>query len=100
MIERVNDQFLSTWILKDDMKTLAAKGDKLAQCLAANFEHPLDLMLLTPQGQLVSRLNSFHDFPAAHPDVSRPHFKKKGQKKYQSHAEVFLENLDQHFGGK
>lgn len=81
------------------MKTKVEKGDRLAKQLADNFEHPLDLMFLSPDGRLISRLNSFHDFPEVHPDVTCPPFKRRGQPKLQSHADVFMEHMAAHFGG-
>ena len=83
------------------MRTLAKKGDKLAQQLDGNFEHAImDLMFLSPGGRFVSKLNSFHDFPEVHPDVSHPRILPKcGHKRQQSNADVFLEHVKAHFGG-
>ncbi len=102
VIQRIHDRFVSTWILKDDLATLAKKGDPLAQQLAPNFEEPLDLMFLTPGGRFISKLSSFHDFTEVHPDVGAPNFitsTRKEQKRKQSHADVFLEYTAAHFGG-
>ena len=99
VIKRINERFVSTWILKDDMTTLAKKGDKLAQQLAVNYEYPMDLMFLTSDGRLISRLNSFHDFLEIHPDVTAPQFTRREKRKNQSQVEVFMEHMKTHFGG-
>jgi hypothetical protein len=97
VIHRINSEFVSTWILKEDMKSLTQQGDRLAQELAANFEHPLDLMFLTSEGRLVSRLNSFQDFPGTHPDVTTPPFTRRKEQEKRPHAEVFFSHLARHF---
>lgn len=97
MIRCINDRFVSTWILKDDLRRLANEGNKFAQEIAIDFEHPLDLMFLTPEGRLISKLNSFHDFPEVHPDVTKPPFKRRGVNQNQSHVEVFLQHMAVHF---
>jgi len=100
VIQQINDRFVSTWILKEDMKRLADAGDDLAKVLAANFEHPLDLMFLTSEGKLISRLNSFHDFPMVHPDVTMPPFKRRGNKPKLPHVDIFFEHIVENFGNE
>ena len=52
-------------------------------------------MLLTPGGTLVSKLNSFKDFPGMHPDVSAPPGNRhQGAVDEHSHAKIFLNHLD------
>ena len=94
MIERVNEEFVSTWILIDEAKRLAKQGDQLAKTLASQWEYPMDLMFLNANGQLISKLNSFQDLKAAHPDVGHP---PAGRGKTRPHLTVFLEHLDKHF---
>ena len=56
-------------------------------------------MLLTPGGTLVSKLNSFKDFPGMHPDVSAPPGKRhQALEKGQTHTEVFRRQLERYFG--
>jgi hypothetical protein len=86
--ELINEKFISTWVLIDELKQNAGKGNRLADTLAEHWEYPLDLMFLSPDGGFVSKLNSFRDLPNAHPDVGgegNP-FARHGR----SHAEVFM----------
>ena len=84
----INEKFVSTWVLIDDLKQCAEKGNRLADTLLKNWEYPLDLMFLTADGDYVSKLNSFRDLSNAHPDVGRPGnpFARFGQ----SHTDVFI----------
>ena len=95
IIERLNRKFVSTWIIVDDLMKLSGKGGKLSQTLAENWQYPLDIMFLTPDGRLVSKLNSFKHFRTAHPDVSHPPTRLSSGP---SHVEVFLDHLAVHFG--
>ena len=99
MIDEVKRRFVSTAILIDDAAKLAAKGDSLAKTIMGNWEYPVDIMFLTPDGQLVSKLNSFKDFTDVHPGVSMPRPKEipVGSAK-RSHVDVFLEHVSHHFG--
>jgi hypothetical protein len=72
VINRLNRRFVSTSMIIDDVHKRAKGGDGLAQLLAAHWEYPLEMMFLTPDGKLVSKLNSFKDFPGVHPDVAGP----------------------------
>ena len=86
-------------MIVDDVNKRAQAGDKLAQELAANWEYPLEMMFLTPDGKPVSKLNSFKDFPGMHPDVSAPPGTKHAAKTDgQSHSTAFLNHLAAHFG--
>jgi len=71
IIDLVNDKFVATWVLVDDLKQHAASGDKFARTLSINWEYPLDLMFLSSEGEFVSKLNSFRDLPAHH-EVGHP----------------------------
>ena len=97
VIERLNKEFVSTWILIDDVKRLANQGDRFAQTLATHWEFPLDLMFLTPDGRFVSKLNSFKHFKSAHPDVGHP---PEGRGRAAPHIDVFMKHVDEHFGRK
>ena len=101
VIERINRTFVSTTAIIDDVTRLADKGDPLARQLAAQWEYPVELVFLSPSGAVISRLNSYRDFPRVHPDVAMP-----PQKAHvaggddPSHQEVFLKHLAEHFGTK
>jgi len=71
VIELINQKFVATWVLVDDLKPPAAAGDRFAETLQSNWEYPLDLMFLSSDGEFVSKLNSFRDLPA-HPNVGHP----------------------------
>lgn len=71
VIDLVNEKFVATWVLIDDLKAPFHEGHVFARTLAGNWEYPLDLMFLTSEGELVSKLNSFRDLPAHH-DVGHP----------------------------
>lgn len=62
---------MATWVLIDDLKEHSAAGNQFAATLQSNWEYPLDLMFLSPEGEFVSKLNSFRDLPA-HPHVGHP----------------------------
>ena len=78
MIELINQEFVATWVLIDDLKKPSAEGNVFAETLQSHWEYPLDLMFLSMQGEFVSKLNSFRDLPA-HPNVGHPgHFGQPG----------------------
>lgn len=89
VVKYINERFVSTWVLIDDLKKYADLENPLAETLASHWEYPLDLMFLTPEGEFVSKLNSFHDLPQAHPDVGHhgDPFARFGRL---THADVFL----------
>jgi hypothetical protein len=92
--QRINDTFVSTWILIDDAEELATGGDVFASTLAENWEYPLDLMFLSTDGELITKLNSFRDLRSAHHDVGHP---PEGRGRNLPHVEVFNRLLDKHF---
>jgi hypothetical protein len=85
----------------DDVKKRAEGGDELAQQLATHWEYPLEMMFLTPACRLVSKLNSFADFPGVHPDVVAP---PRGEhvplEHERAHVDAFLRHVDRHFARK
>jgi hypothetical protein len=87
VIRLINENFICTWALVDDVKGHAGKGNRLASVLAANWEYPLDTMFLTPSGEFVAKLNSFRDFPNAHIDVGHP---EPHLPDGPSHSDIFL----------
>jgi hypothetical protein len=91
VIRLINENFVSTWVLIDVVKSHAGQGNQLAGVLAKKWEYPLDLMFLTPQGEFVSKLNSFRDFPNAHIDVGHPGSHLPGGL---SHEEIFLKRAE------
>ena len=98
MITRLNQGFVCTSIIIDDLEKRAASGDELAKRLAGQWEYPLELIFLTAEGTPVSKLNSFKDFPGMHPDVSAPPGNRhKALADEQSHAKILLNHLDRHF---
>jgi hypothetical protein len=87
----INENFVSTWTLIDDIKNYAGQGNRLADALAENWEYPLDLMFLTAEGEFVSKVNTYRDFASAHEDVGHPtHFRDAP-----SHAEIFLKRANE-----
>jgi hypothetical protein len=101
VIEEINYRFVTTWTLIDDAIQRAQSGDPLAKTLADNWERPVGVMFLTPDGQFHSKLNSLTDFTDVHPDVAWLPVKEKlanGAKK--THAEVFLDHVARHFGSR
>jgi hypothetical protein len=98
VIKRLNDEFVCTTVLIDDVKKLAANGDKFAEQLSAQWEYPLEMIFLRSNGTLVSKLNSFKDFPGVHPDVAAPPGKNRVvDVNDRSHIEMFLKHLEEHF---
>ena len=98
MISEVKEKFISTATLIDDASKLADKGNPLAKSIAANWEYPVDVMFLSPEGKFLSKLNSFKDFTDVQPGVSMPRRKDlpTGEAK-RSHVEVFLDHVARHF---
>src|SRR5262249_13804327 len=100
VIRRLNRNFVCTSIIIDDVQKRAETGDELAKQLTTQWEYPLELIFLTPDCRLVSRLNSFKDFPGVHPDVvAPPQTRHVGRDQEQSHSGIFLKHLASHFGG-
>lgn len=99
VIRTINDKFVSTWVIHPYLVRLADKGDAMAKHILEKWEYPVDLMFLTPEGKLISKLNSGKDFPDVHGDVATPPniFKKKGEK-WPSHVEIFMKHVAEHFG--
>jgi hypothetical protein len=101
VIDEINEKFVSTWIIIDDVTKLAEKGEPLAKTLASNWEYPIDIMFLTPEGKLVSKLNSFKDFKDVHPDVAAPpgKYKLPDDAARVSHVDVFLNHVSKFLAG-
>ncbi|MSR61606.1 MAG: hypothetical protein EXS08_04050 [Planctomycetes bacterium] len=94
VIETINQKFVSTWIIIDDIqKRLGKEHFALATMLLEQHQYPLDFVFLSPEGKLITRLTSFEDLRNANPAVGHPH--RDGEK---SHADVFLETVKQRFG--
>ena len=99
VIARLNKDFVCTSIIIDDAEKWAAKGDELARQLVAEWVYPVEIMFLTPACKLVTKLNSFKDFPGMHPDVSAPPgHRYTTVREENSHTKVFLNRLALHFG--
>jgi hypothetical protein len=100
VIHHLNQRFVSTAIIIDDAQKCAANGNELARQLADQWEYPLEMIFLTSDGRVVSKLNSFKDFPGVHPDVvAPPRQKHLAREDEHSHRDLFLKHLAQHFGG-
>ena len=95
VIKLLNEKFVSTWVLIDELKKTADKPNRFADTLAKNWEYPLDLMFLTANGEFRTKLNSFRDLPA-HPEVGHPGhpFSRYAP----SHVDVFLGHAKRFLG--
>lgn len=92
----VNEKFVSTWVLIDELKQNGEKHPRLADTLANHWEYPLDLMFLNTQGEFVTKLNSFRDLPNAHPDVG--HHGNPFARRGSSHTDIFLTHAKRFLG--
>jgi hypothetical protein len=98
VIRRLNEKFVCTTVLIDDVKKRADKGDPLAKQLAAEWTYPLEMIVLRTDGTLAFKLNSFKDFPGVHPDVAAPPGKERVVlPDERAHIEGFLKQLEEHF---
>lgn len=97
VIRLVNEKFVSTWVLIDDLKQNADKQPRLADTLLKHWEYPLDLMFLNTHGEFVTKLNTFRDLPNAHPDVG--HQENPFERHGPSHTDVFLRHAKRFLGG-
>ena len=98
VIGRLNENFVCTTVVIDDVNKRAEKGDEFAKQLKAHWNYPLEMMFLRTDGSLISSLNSFKDFPGVHPDVAAPPEKQRVEvANDRAHIDVFLKHLDGHF---
>ena len=98
VISRLNKNFVCTTVLINDAKKRAENGDELAKLLQAQWTYPLQMIFLGPDGKLISKLNSFQDFPNVHPDVAAPPGKQRVEATDErAHVDAFLKHLAQHF---
>jgi hypothetical protein len=92
---------VSTAILIDDLKKRADSSDQLAKLLAAQWQYPLEMIFVTPAGKVISKLNSYEDFPGTHADVAGPPQKKHVRMPHErAHVDVFLKHVADHFGAE
>jgi hypothetical protein len=99
VIKLINERFVTTWIVKDDLEVRAKQGDPLAKTLDDQLEYPImDLMFLTPSGKYLSRLNAYADFLDVHPDVSVPTSNRKQRDKVETDVDVFMDRVTELFG--
>jgi hypothetical protein len=99
VIARLNEQFVCTFIIIDDLEKRAARGDEFARRLAAEWVYPVEMMFARPDGAVVSKLNSFKDFPGMHPDVAAPPgTRHRTFDDEHTHRDFFLKHLADHFG--
>ena len=96
VIKRLKKDFVCTAIIIDDVNKRAEAGDELARQLAAHWKYPVEMIFLTPACRLVSKLNSYADFPGAHPDVVAPGSQVPVEDE-RAHVDAFLRHVDRHF---
>jgi hypothetical protein len=98
VIARLNSGFVCTSIIIDDLEQRAKSGDELAKRLVGQWEYPVEFILARTDGTVVSKMNSFKDFPGIHPDVSAPPgHQHSALRDERTHAEVFLREVDFYF---
>jgi len=98
VISRLNQSFVCTTIVIHDARKRAESGDEFAKHLAAHWKYPLQMMFLKADGSLISKLNSFQDFPGVHADVAAPPDRQRVVATDQhAHRNAFLKHLAQHF---
>ena len=98
VITRLNENFVCTTVIIDDVRKRAEKGDEFARQLVAHWTYPLEMMFLRTDGSLITKLNSFKDFPGVHPDVAAPPGKPRVEvTNDRAHAEMFLKHLAETF---
>ena len=57
----------------------------------------LEMMFLRTDGTLISKLNSFKDFPGVHPDVAAPPGKERVVvASERAHVDLFLKHMEEH----
>ena len=96
VIRRLNEAFVCTTVVINDVRRLAEKGDVLAKHLEPHWTYPLEVIFLRPDGSLLTKLNSFRDFPGVHPDVAAPPGKPRVEvTSDRSHIEAFLRHLEE-----
>jgi hypothetical protein len=99
VIKRLNKTFVCTSVIIDDAQKRADAGDPLAKQLASLWEYPIEMLFFTPDGRLVSKLNSAQDFPGIHLDVvAPPKIEHKVRNDGHSHEDIFLSHIAGHFG--
>ena len=82
----------------DDLEKRAASGNELAKQLVTEWVYPVEMMFLSPAGKLISKLNSYKDFPGMHPDVAAPPDKRHWARgDDHSPSDRFLKHIALHF---
>jgi len=100
VIAELSQHFVCTSIIIDDLQKQAAAGDEFAKRLANEWEYPVEMIFLTPDGKVVTKLNSYNDFPVVHPAVSSPPGKQRPGLGNETHADMFLDHIARYFGRK
>ncbi len=99
VINLLNRRFVCTSTIIDDVQKRAESGDELAKYLAAQWKYPVEMMFISPACNLISKLNSYQDFPGVHLDVVAPPGKQHVQRQDErSHVDIFLSHVALHFG--
>jgi hypothetical protein len=95
VIGRLNEKFVCTTVVIDDVRKRAEAGDEFAKQLKGHWTYPLEMIFLRPDGGLMSKLNSFKDFPGVHPDVAAPPGKNRVEvASDRAHVDAFLKHLE------
>ena len=71
VIDLINENFVSTWVLIDELKKIREEQNLFGETLAKNWEYPIDIMFLSSDGKFRTKLNSIKHIPA-HKDVGHP----------------------------
>lgn len=98
MIQRVNQQFVSTTIPWAELDKLAHAGDKLAREVADHWQYPVNLMFLSPEGRFISKLSSLKDLTDVHPDTQCRPTQTKDPASAEKNSEVFFKHIEKYLG--
>ena len=97
VIAELNQRFVCTSVIIDDLQKKAAAGDAFAKRVADEWQYPVEFVFLSPDGKPVTKLNSYDDFPTVHPAVSSPPGKQRPGLGDETHADEFLDHIARHF---
>jgi hypothetical protein len=99
VIQRLNQQFVTTTLSYFELLQLARSENALAREVLLHWQTPLVLVFLSPEGRFVTKLSSLTDLTQVHPDTT----KRPEAPQYHSlesdvnNARVFLKHLNRHF---
>lgn len=102
VIQRINQQFVSTTLSYPVLKKYADSGHAIAREVLLHWNIPLVLVFLTPEGQFITKLSSLAELTEVHPDTT----KRTEATQYHNpesevnNTRVFLKHLDKCFQSK